>query len=510
MRYLFGFMCVCALTVMPLVGCSETTGDGGSGGEAGNGGSGGMPECQSPEDCNDGNACTADACADGVCEFTAVEDQTDCTVFGELFAAPGLCVTGSCAPECQVLGEGSACRLPPEGTGVCIDIFCEPRCENDTDCTDYKDCTADTCLSNGLCESVAVQDGTPCAGGTCQSGECDLETSLLPCTEQGIRNATAAGGGPYMFDCGGPRTVAIQTTIAIDKNVSLDGAGDLTIKGNDDESVFFVAPDVTAKLDGLVVTGGFSFASGSIENQGALTLTDCSVSENAGTGIDNEGTLTLIDSTVSDNRRSSPQYAIGVGGIRSHGDRASVTLMNSAVLNNNSIGVGGISCSALTMVNSTVSGNRGDRVGGIQVHGMAILTSSTVSGNRSGESSDIFDLNSLGGTLTMTNTLVDGACKTFRNVVSNGYNIESPGDTCDFDQPTDQVNVSADDLKLGPLQDNGGPTMTHALLPGSVAIDQIPAVDCVDAEGEPLTTDQRNFARDSMCDVGAFEVQPAP
>ena len=61
---------------------------------------------------------------------------------------------------------------------------------------------------------------------------------------------------------------------------------------------------------------------------------------------------------------------------------------------------------------------------------------------------------------------------------------------------------------LGPLQDNGGPTMTHALLPGSVAIDQIPAVDCVDAEGEPLTTDQRGFQRDSMCDVGAFEVQP--
>jgi hypothetical protein len=33
-------------------------------------------------------------------------------------------------------------------------------------------------------------------------------------------------------------------------------------------------------------------------------------------------------------------------------------------------------------------------------------------------------------------------------------------------------------------------------------------VDCVDAEGEPLTTDQRGERRDSMCDVGAFEVQP--
>ena len=65
------------------------------------------------------------------------------------------------------------------------------------------------------------------------------------------------------------------------------------------------------------------------------------------------------------------------------------------------------------------------------------------------------------------------------------------------------------DAGLGPLQNNGGPTETHALLPGSDAIDQIPTFDCVDAKGEPLTTDQRGFPRDDgMCDVGAFEVQP--
>jgi hypothetical protein len=47
--------------------------------------------------------------------------------------------------------------------------------------------------------------------------------------------------------------------------------------------------------------------------------------------------------------------------------------------------------------------------------------------------------------------------------------------------------------------------MTHALLTEpdvSVAIDQIPAVDC------EVTEDQRGVPRDSMCDVGAFEVQP--
>jgi hypothetical protein len=76
--------------------------------------------------------------------------------------------------------------------------------------------------------------------------------------------------------------------------------------------------------------------------------------------------------------------------------------------------------------------------------------------------------------------------------------------SCGFDQPTDQVNVSAEDLKLGPLADNGGPTETHALLPGSVAIDVIPTDMC------EVDEDQRGETRPggAMCDAGAFEVQP--
>jgi hypothetical protein len=109
------------------------------------------------------------------------------------------------------------------------------------------------------------------------------------------------------------------------------------------------------------------------------------------------------------------------------------------------------------------------------------------------------------GTLTSTSTLMDGACdeRSRGAAASLGYNIESPGDTCGFDQQGDQANVTETQLNLGELADNGGPTMTHALLPGSVAIDMIPPAMCEVAE------DQRGEPRPggSMCDVGSFEVQ---
>jgi hypothetical protein len=114
------------------------------------------------------------------------------------------------------------------------------------------------------------------------------------------------------------------------------------------------------------------------------------------------------------------------------------------------------------------------------------------------------------GIVETTATLIDGACTQPEGAdatwTSNGYNIESPGDTCGFDQEGDQVDVSADDLKLGELADNDGPTMTHALGAGSVAIDVIPDAAC------EVDKDQRGKSRpagaESKCDVGSVEVQP--
>jgi hypothetical protein len=86
---------------------------------------------------------------------------------------------------------------------------------------------------------------------------------------------------------------------------------------------------------------------------------------------------------------------------------------------------------------------------------------------------------------------------------SSGGNVESPGNTCLFNHQTDQVNVSALDLGLDVLADNGGATETHALLPGSAAIDA-GTPDC-----PPPATDQRGVARPqgAACDIGAFELE---
>jgi predicted outer membrane repeat protein len=339
--------------------------------------------------------------------------------------------------------------------------------------------------------------------------------------------------------------VVTEAEIAIDNDVVLDGEGDLTVDGNDSHVVFSVAKTVTSELRGFTVTGGVIDGGIVILDDGTLTLTKSTVLGNSsefGGGINSYGTLMLTNSTVSGNTAGTFGGGISAGGETTlvnstiSGNTAGTfgggisaggetTLVNSTISGNSALDGGGINNCApfgptpgagrLTLINSTVSGNSASGEGGgiYDCLGEMILVSSTVADNATGEGDDITRGE---GALTVTNSLLEGGCADFPqsapDVTSNGYNIESPGDTCGFDQPTDQVNVSAGALALGPLQDNGGPTMTHALLPGSVAIDVIPEAECLDANGEPLTTDQRGEPRPevggTMCDVGAFEVQP--
>jgi hypothetical protein len=340
---------------------------------------------------------------------------------------------------------------------------------------------------------------------------------VFPCTEQGIRDAIAEGGGPHTFDCDGPTNVATQSEIVIDKNVIIDGETLLTVDGTARFGrVFSVQTGVRAQLLRLTITGGGrgGVYGGGIRNEGTLAIERSRVvggyGDLNGGGIDNRGALTLSSSTVSANTVGWPSGGGRGGGIY-NGPEASLTLNASTVSGNlvydppdppeelaapkshpPSFGGGVYNEGTMTLINSTVSGNEG---GGIYnlYEATATLSHCTVDGIWAR------------GTLTVTSSLIGLGCS--NGIVTNSsYNIESPGDTCGFDQPTDQVNVTAEDLDLGELADNGGPTMTHALPLGSVAIDAIPGDSCEvdkDQRGQP-----RPETGGSMCDVGAFEVQP--
>jgi hypothetical protein len=325
----------------------------------------------------------------------------------------------------------------------------------------------------------------------------------FPCTEQGIRDAIAEGGGPRFFACDGPTTVKTEATIDIDTEVILDGEGNLTVNGNDDHTLFDVNVSRPAELRRFRVTGGMGDSSG-ISAGGIEVETS------------NGGTLAIVDSTISDNVGQAGGGIVLLGG--------ALTLINSTVSDNAAFGGGGIwiEAGSVAVINSTLSGNtggQGSAVGAVPASAgpsALMMVSSTVVASREAPFSGS------GMTVTLANTLLDSDCdqigefSTPPDVVSLGRNLESPGDTCGFDiNLGDQVNVTAEQLNLGPLADNGGPTMTHALLTEptvSVAIDAIPAEDCVDADEQPLTEDQRGEPRPetggTMCDVGAFEVQP--
>jgi len=224
-------------------------------------------------------------------------------------------------------------------------------------------------------------------------------------------------------------------------------------------------------------------------------LTNCRVADNiAGSGgglYHYLGTAELVTTTVS--RNSARDEG---GGIYGH---SPVALDGSTVEANLARAGGGVYGGG-TFVNSTISGNEAEIAGGMLLEPMTTLTHSTVASNVAPESDGIHG--PLADSVMMTGTLIEGTCDLL-STVSNGYNIESSGNTCGLDHPTDRVDVSWTELELGPLQDNGGPTRTHLPSPTSPAVNAIPTGDC------NISTDQRGIARPqgSGCDVGAVEVE---
>ena len=463
-------------------------------------------------------------------------------------------------------------------------------------------------------------------GGNGGMGGVDL--GAWPCTEQGIRDAIAVGGGPHTFDCDGPTIVATAATIEIDNDVILNGQGNLIVDGGESHRVFSVLGRyASAELWGLTVTRGYAeFAGAGIyNNQGDLTLDGCDIVENyssdiAGGIYNNEGRLEIRNSTISRNEASvgggifaggdvlitdstiSQNMGGGIysgqtlnvrrsvissnqgSGIANGGDlfvSSSTISANEAMLGGGIFNAGGLwifqttlegnsaqegggiyshdaqryveggdlwlySLALVDVEYSTISGNTAERGAGVYSIALRMTAwNSTISGNIASEEGGALYVG--GTTLGASNTylnantivdntaplgsallgtgetptvrfsgnIIEGDCHATDSTVvwmSEGSNIESPGDSCDFIRLSDQPSISSEELRLGPLADNGGETETHLPMAGSLAVDMIPLEQCAEVLPVSPLLDQRVVDRPQGlgCDVGSVEVMQDP
>ena len=286
----------------------------------------------------------------------------------------------------------------------------------------------------------------------------------------------------------------------------------------------------TMTVTSTTVGPGGAFSGGGVYNSGTLTVLQSLISQNnaatAGGGIYNSssGTLTVTDSTLALNGATN-----NGAGIYNEG---TVNIHRSTLTGNVSDATGGgisnTNGGTLTISNGTISGNDAkDDGGGIWNSGAsstANLNNVTVARNTAdsdstsgGNGGGIFNS---AGTVNVKNTIMSGNtddsagtkhpdCSGTLN--SQGYNLLRIDTGCTgLNASGDQVGTSGNPLNalLDTLAANGGPTQTHALLPGSPAINKgNPAVPG-SGGGACAALDQRSYplgAAAGRCDIGAFE-----
>ncbi len=286
-------------------------------------------------------------------------------------------------------------------------------------------------------------------------------------------------------------------------------------------------------ISGNSTAAGFGGNGGGVYNTGSLTITGSMVSDNSagdfGGGIDNSGgTLTIADCTISDNDDSGRG---GGGGI--YNELTSLlTITDSTVSNNSASEGGGISTvGTLTLKNSTIAGNSAVGFGsneigvggGIFALNPMTLTNCTIADNNveiggSGGGIDVVSGAAiLENTIVALNTEGTGSGASASDIAGSVYsgsanNLIGTGGAGGLTPANDnQLSVADPGLDPNGLQDNGGPTQTIALLTSSPAVDAGSNALAVDADGNPVTTDQRGsgFPRivSDIVDIGAFELQ---
>ncbi len=319
----------------------------------------------------------------------------------------------------------------------------------------------------------------------------------------------------------------LAITTATDMTITVAGGGHAVIQGNTGWEWRILRVEspasVLVTIQGVTIQGGRpsysnqSGAGGGIYNTGRLVLIDSRVTSNTallGGGIFNAGSLSLTNALVSSNTAITGGIAsLGMGGgIYS---LAYLSLESSAVVSNTAEKQGGgifvednFNNSA-ALQNVTLSGNLADEGGGLFVMSPTDLRYVTVFRNTATTKSGGGMVG--GATITLASTIVAGNSAASNsdcsgNVLSNGYNLIQ--NNCEVNAAVGDLFGIGYDPLLGPLQDNGGPTPTHALSSSSPAMNRVPSgeVGC----GTTVAVDQRGIVsrpQGNACDIGAFELE---
>ena len=373
-------------------------------------------------------------------------------------------------------------------------------------------------------------------------------------------NADVAAVGAYgtndtilfgaMFD--GPQTINMSGEFDLSNPMTITGpgSGKLTIHSTAAQSATSRVFNITANssISGMTLTGGNVIdslgtggAGGGILLAADATLTDTVVSGNTskfeGGGIDvsyaaSAATLTLVKSSVDGNT------SLSVGGGVYLAKHANLEMVDSTISNNTATSSGGgvyfFDYGNLSMTRSTISGNHSSfRGGGVYFYETtASIVDSTISGNSALAAGGIWGvsyyaalvqienstiafnsasgaggIDSKGIDLEIDSTIVSNNSATsapeiFGNVTANFSLIGSSTGSTSGAIISGANNILETDPLLGSLAFNGGLTQTHALMPGSPAIN-------AGSNTVPLSVDQRGNTRpdagESKCDMGAYE-----
>ena len=356
-----------------------------------------------------------------------------------------------------------------------------------------------------------------------------------------LRQAIADAHDGDTIDFGVTGTITLTTgELLVDKSISINGPGSdhLAVDGNHASRIFWVqvGGEGTAAIAGLTITNGVANATsrgGGIFNESStLTVSNCTISGNSapdafgvGGGIYNDvafgnGALEVINSTISGNSAGD-----NGGGIYNYGGSNTATLkvVNSTLSGNSAHFYGGgiYTLSAYggsapaDVLNSTFSGNSAGRFGGGIYNDafnggsspLAVFHSTfsdnSAFGGPSGGIANFSGTLQLGSTILNASSISNGS----GTITSLGYNLSSDNGGGFLTATGDQINTTP---MLGPLQDNGGPTFTHALLTGSPAIDAGDPNFDPNAFNPPMLYDQRGPGYDRVAhgrvDIGAFEI----